>query len=236
MIFFLVPVQDTNIIETTDVLLLPGDRTTIHWSPDSIIEPNLQEAFAVTMDYSVDISLYQLDFASENYVLIEKIATNIPNTGTYEITIPSIDPSQSENFTVGVIGISISEQFNSWPNNNVTTNNVLSLLKRAPKFGLTYVATSLVARSICSEWHSSEPDNIGETILNRLPPCPPVRDAALNDPNYSEEDLFLSFFHPGASSCFRQVVFTRYVQYSYVIIKFKMAIGIDHRPQPLQQK
>ena len=212
---FLVPIEETNVVETADILLLPGTETVINWSPDSIIPLNLQEALAMTNNYSVDISLYQLNLASESYTFMQNLATDVPNTGTYEITIPSID--QSENFTAGVIGISVSEQFSfserfsTRSTSNAFAQLAFGLLRRATKFGLAYVATSLAARGICSAWCSSESSNIGNTLLDRLPPCPPVRSAALNDPDFTEENFFLSFFHPGASSCFRQVVFTRYI-------------------------
>lgn len=196
--------QDINAVETNDILLLPGNKTVVRWSPDSIIPSYLQETLNLQTSYSVDISLYELNFDSENYMLISHLATNILNTGEYQITIPSLE--LSENFIVGIIGISISEQFSSV---STDTNTLLGLLKRAPKFGLIYVATSLASRSVCSSWYSSEFKDIGETIANKLPPCPPVRDAALNDPNFIEVNYLLSFFHPGASSCFQQVVFTK---------------------------
>ena len=204
--FLIVPVEDSNIIESADLLLLSGNKTVIRWSPDSIIEPHLQEAFALT-NYSVDISLYQLDLALESYTLIDKLASDVPNTGIYEITIPSVDLSES--FTAGVIGISLSEQFALRSTRNVFVDVAFGLLKRAPKFGLVYIGASLVARALCSAWLSSEPKDIGETIANRLPPCPPVIDAAINDPDFTESNFLLFFYHPGASSCFRQVTITR---------------------------
>ena len=209
------PVEETNVVETDDVLFLPGNQTVIRWSPDSIIPPYLQETYGLTDNFTVDISLYQLNIESESYTFTMKLASDIPNTGIYEITIPSID--QSENFIAGVIGVSLSEQYTSRSSRSVT-NIVFNLLKRAPNFGLAYVATSLAARAICSAWCSSEPNDIGEMLLERLPPCPPVRNAALNDPDFSDESFGLGFFHPGASSCFRQVVFTRYVHNYYVCL------------------
>ena len=203
----LVSFEDSSVVESDDLLLLPGNKTVIRWSPDSIIEPHLQEAFGLTNNYSVDISLYQLDLLSKNYVFIGKLASNIPNTGIYNITIPSFNLSES--FTTGVIGISLSEQFASRSTRNVFANIALGLLKRAPQLALVYIAGSLYARVKCSEWLSSEPKNIGETIANRLPPCPPVREKAINDPDFTESNFLLFFFHPGASSCFREVTIDR---------------------------
>ena len=203
------PVQDSNVVESENLLLLPGNKTIIHWSPDSIVPPHLQETFTVTNDYHVDISLYLLNFTSRNFVFIEKLASDVPNTGIYEITVPLVNLSES--FTIGIIGISLSEQFVSRSTRNVFTKNALGLLKRAPKFGLFYIGASLVARAICSLWRLSEAEDIGKTLLNRLPPCPPTRACAENDLGFKEESFLLFFFHPGASSCFRQTSFTRYI-------------------------
>ena len=198
-------VQDVSAVETNDVLLHPGDRTFVRWSSNSIVPSYIQENFLLTTNYRVDISLYELKFDSGSYTLISKLATNIRNTGVYQITVPSFTLLERSVGT-GIIGVSVSGQVES---QSPITNSLLGLLKSAPVFGMTYVTTSLAFRSICSAWYSSESKNIGETIANRLPPCPPVRDAALNDPDFVEENFLLSFFHPGASSCFRQVVFTR---------------------------
>lgn len=219
------PVEDSNVVEIDDVLLLPNSQTIIRWSPDAIIPPYLQEVYGLTDNHTVDISLYQLNFESENYTFTMKLVSDVPNNGIHEIKIPSIDQSQS--FTAGLIGISLSEQFTSRSSRNVLSS-VYSLLKKSPKFGLAYFATSLAARPTCSQWQFSEPNDIGETLLNRLPPCPPVRDAALNDPDFSEENFLLSFFHPNASSCFRQAVFTRYVHNFICIIFIIQAIGYGH--------
>ena len=205
--FPVVSVEDSNAVESVKILLLPNDKAVIRWSPDSIIPPQFEDAFAVPTDYNVDIYLYRLDLMSENYTRIEKLVSDIPNTGMYEITLPLVNLPDA--FAAGLIGVSLSEQFTSRSTRNALSNAVLGLLRRASNFGLIYVGGSLAARALCAAWLLTEPDDIGEKILDRLPPCPPVRNAALNDPDFTEENFLLSFFHPGASSCFRQVQFTR---------------------------
>ena len=217
------PVEETNVVETDDVLLLPGNQTVIRWSPDSIVPPHLKKAYGLTDNFTVDISLYQLNIESENYKFTMKLASDIPNTGIYEITIPSID--QSENFVAGIIGVSLSEQFTPRSSRSVI-NTVYNLLKISPIFGVTYVGISLYARAMCSDWCSSEPNDIGETLLENLPPCPPTRDAADNDPIFNESNFLLFFYHPGASSCYRQVVFPRYV-HTYSLYN-NIAISYGH--------
>ena len=206
--FPLVSVEDSNAVESAKTLLLPNDKAVIRWSPDSIVPPHFEDTFAVATDYNVDIYLYRLDLMSENYTRIEKLASDIPNTGMYEITLPLVNLPNP--IAAGLIGVSLSEQFTSRSTRNALSNTVLGLLRRASNFGLIYVGVSLASRAICAVWLLTEPDDIGEMILDRLPPCPPVRNAALNDPDFTEENFLLSFYHPGASSCFRQVQFTRY--------------------------
>ena len=203
-----VPVQDSTSVETNDTLLLPTNKTIVKWSPDSVIKPHLQETFAVTNGYDVDISLYFLNLSSMSYVFIEKLANDVPNNGMYEITVPSVNP---ENFTVitGIIGISLSEQYASQPTLDDFTKIPLQLLKKASKFGIFYIRSSKHSRGLCSTWRLSEPEDIGKTLLNRLPPCPPNRGCAENDLDFTEDNFLLSFLHPGASSCFRQTRFTR---------------------------
>ena len=205
--------EESNAVESEDVLLFPGNKTIIRWSLDSL------DASAVTTGYNVDIYLYRLDLLSENYVLLENIASDIPNTGMYEITLPLVNLPDA--FAAGLFGVSLSEQFTSASTGNAIPDDVLDLIRKASKFGLIYVGSSVASRGICAAWHLTESDDIGETILDRLPPCPPIRDAALNDPDYIEQNFLLSFYHPGASSCFQQVQFTRYTS-NYLLVNYKI--------------
>ena len=202
-------VEDSNAVESDKILLLPNDKTVIHWSPDSIVPLYFEDTFAVPTDYNVDIYLYRLDLMSENYTRIEKLASDIPNTGMYEITLSLVN--LPDGFVAGLFGVSLTEQFTSASTGNAIPDDVLDLIRKASKFGLIYVGGSLAAREICSAWLLTEPDDIGEMILDRLPPCPLVQNAALYDPDFTEENFLISFYHPGASSCFRQVQFTRYI-------------------------
>ena len=217
------PVEVTSAVETADLLLLPGNKTIVRWSPDSIVPPNLQEIFGIASNYTVDISLYQLNLVLENYTLISKLATDIPNTGVYEITAPSIN--QSEEVIAGVIGISISEQFNSRDRSTRNAALVIRVIQIAFSPVIQF-AVSLFLREKCSEWLSSEPSDIGKIISSTLPACPQNREKALEDTNFKEENFLLSVYHKGASSCFRQRTnFRRFVVHSYVLWKFTVCFS-----------
>ena len=203
------PVQDANDVKSDDPLLLPGDSTIIHWLTEDVPFPHhLRGAFRVTLPYNVDISLYLLNFTSREYVHITKLASNVSNTGAYEITVPPIRLNLSERFAVGVIGISLSKQYTFTDDNPVA----IHLLKGASKFGLVYIGNASNSR-LCSAWmDNSKPEHTehtGEALLNRLPPCPPTRACAENDLGFREDKFLLSFFHPNTSTCFRQTRFTR---------------------------
>jgi len=75
-----------------------------------------------------------------------------------------------------------------------------------------YISGSNSLLNYCATWYRDQPDEIGQEILQRLPSCPLSIEQANVDNKFEEEDLSASFrktFHPGVSSCFRQVIFTR---------------------------
>ena len=124
--------------------------------------------------------------------------------------MPSLNLSES--FTVGVIGISLSEQFASRSSrftHNTIKTLALRLLKSSLKRNLIIIGASLFARAACAVWHAIEDENIGEQILGRVPPCPPNVDAFQSDERFVKDEL--SLLHPGAFVCYRQIVFTRYI-------------------------
>lgn len=200
------PVEDSSGIETSDILLQPGNETTIHWSPDAIIPPSLQEAFAIS-NFTVDISLYQLDAASEKKTWIERLGTGIKNLGETIIKLPTlIENKLKDKISSVIVGISISKTFDH-PH---IADDVFHILAGATIFSPTnYINFLLKPRSLCSIWLHSEPARIGRRIARRLPPCPTNLKKALRDKTFKEEkgwfaELSIKFFHPGADTCFRE--------------------------------
>ena len=86
-----------------------------------------------------------------------------------------------------------------------------------------YEKLSIELRMECEEWYESEPANIGQEILARLPPCPPTMQMAVEDNRFEEDklsdtiyftfldDAYRNIFHENTESCFRQTAFTRCV-------------------------
>jgi len=79
--------------------------------------------------------------------------------------------------------------------------------------GLTLARNALAntLRSKCKKWCDEQPPNIGQEILDRLPPCPPTVQQAHVDNRFQLDNRLIRFFHPGAENCFRQSTITRLV-------------------------
>ena len=199
--------EDDTEVSYEDVIISPGDVITIRWSPDTIVPQSLQEPLLGTEPFSVDLSFYMIDPDTENITFVAKIATAVPNSGMHQVMLEEM--SMIQDYAGGVIGISISEQFVGRSKRGL--NDVLKkVVGKAVKWGLTLVVTGVQAvsfRDFCGEWASSQPDDIGSQILNRVPPCPPTRQQAVKDNNFDEE-RYSFIFHTGADSCFKQRGFT----------------------------
>lgn len=65
----------------------------------------------------------------------------------------------------------------------------------------------------CLAWFNSEDPDIGQMLLSRVPDCCATEEKAAA-PNSGfvrdDHDALVSFFHPGAASCYRQATITRY--------------------------
>ena len=198
-----------------DLLFEPGISFDVSWSPQLIIpfeDPNT---------YTVDIVLYEYDATSNIWKELETLAADIPNTGERSVTAIADDSCLSDNsINAGVCQVAIK----------VAVGRALSDSSSAAKLervgvwsGMAYLALLNELRERCEAWCESQPENIGQEILDRLPPCPPTMQRAIEDTRFEEERLssvidvtmydiqWRRFFHEGATSCFRQTAFVRYI-------------------------
>ena len=213
----LVIAEDTTEVSYEDVMLSPGDEITIHWAPNSIVPQSLQEPVLGTGTFSVDISFYMIDSDSENITFVAKIATDVPNSGMYQVAIQEI--SIIQDYAGGAIGVSLSEQFVGRAKRGIT-DVLKKIIGNVVKWGTIIVLssrpeTAIASRALCEVWARLQPDDIGDQILSRIPPCPPTRQQALKDDNFDEEG-YSFIFHTGADSCFKQRDFVPYV-YIYIL-------------------
>jgi len=208
----LVMAEDDTDLRYEDLMISPGDKITIRWSPDSIVPRSLREPLLGREQFTVDLSLYMLidDPGAENITFVAKIATGVFNNGFYQVIIEEM--SMIQDYAGGVIGISPSEHF---VGQTSITDVLKGIVGNAVKWGTVVVLTSArttatESRARCGAWASSQPDDIGDQILNRVLPCPPTRQQAVKDINFDEE--YHSFtLHTGAASCYKQRDLTMYV-------------------------
>ena len=209
-ILTLVAIDEGNMINTNnevDLFHISNDVVEITWDTESLLPQSLVEQFNLTV--TVDIQLFELDTETGSAQLLTNLATNISNIGQYSVTIPSMFSDVSSTvFQVTVAEIqSLAESLSGYV--EAIIDDIRGQVSQWSNE--VYVSGSDYLRDKCDEWCENEPEDIGEKILERLPPCPPTASRARADNDFEEEDLgdkFRDTFHPNTSSCFRQVVFT----------------------------
>ena len=192
-----------------DLFFVSDDMVEIFWDSESLMPPSIAQEFNVTV--TVDIQLYELDVETASTRFITNLARNISNTGQYNVMIPTVNDEMSTAIFQVTIAEVITNSITDYLPEHVEILFQLIKGQIAQWSDALYVAASNFLRSKCDEWCENQPEGIGEEILERLPPCPPTLARARADSVFEEEDFgdnFRDFFHPGASNCFRQVVFT----------------------------
>ena len=193
--------NEVNIVDSAPVLKCAVPLS-LEWLPEFFFPVNTENATSAT----VDIDLYHYNRAASPAPKWQKmivLKTNIPNTGNATVKIPKSvlvnDPQ------LVVIKISLS------PNQPVDIIDT----RIAGWSGLAYSESMDGTLSkLCFVWSNKQADDIGETLLGRLPPCPPNVRLAVLDSLYIEDrqiSSYREFFHPNASRCFRQATLTRSV-------------------------
>ena len=221
-------------IDNDDLLFSSGTPIKVYWSPQSIFPVESPGS------YSVDIHLMELNLTSEKWEHLVTVGTNLTNNGRAEVKTPEIEVLDSVNNSVSPVVVQVSVSSVSTSVNNKKTSNLLKklgrlarrILKNSAVRYLKKLPRQAAQRFLCEAWSRLQPDNIGQEILNRLPPCPPTiagaraPNSGLKEERFSSsiqvagkvqnffnttivDDKFREFFHPGTSSCFRQIVTDR---------------------------
>jgi len=180
-------------IESSPVLKC-GVPLKLKWLPE-IFTPSNDSMYASIL---VDIELYAYA-KSQKWERMIGLDFRLPNKGNATVEIPvrfkTYDPQ------LAVIRVSPSAE------QGVIDQNI------ALWSGLVYTESQQSTLSkLCTKWSSSEPQEFGDTLLQRLPPCPPNVRLAILDALYIEDretTRYRGFFHPNAIRCFHQATFTR---------------------------
>ena len=238
-------------IENDDLFFARGTPVKVYWSPQTILPVESPGS------YSVDIHLMELELSSGKWQHLVTIETDLTNNGSAEVRIPeikTIEIGDLDNFnsfaSPVVVQVSVSSTSTSAmaTSKRQTASSVLRklgrfalrTLKNSPVRYLRKLARQAAQRMLCETWSISQPVNIGQEILDRLPPCPrTVTDARIPNSGYNEErlsslipvvgqvqnflnttiidDKFQEFSHPGTSSCFRQILTDRYRKHTIMM-------------------
>ena len=227
-------------IDNDDLVFSSGATVRVQWSPKSIFPMETADA------YTVDIDLLELNTKTGEWHELMMLGSDIPNSGLAEVRVPDVQEEDTFEDSLSPVVVRVGLSSASTNGSGITKRGVVSdVLKRLGRFALKTIknapvrylkklARQAVQRALCELWSKLEPSNIGDDIVNRLPPCPRrLRDVRAQNSGFKEErlssiigvvgqiqdyfgttvidDQFRQFFHPGTDSCFRQRVTDRSV-------------------------
>ena len=230
-------------IANTDLVVSSDTMVRVQWSPESILPMEAPD------NYEVDIELLEINMETGFWNKITTLETGLPNNGTANVRIPSIQQEDVVESSISPVIIQVALNASSTRTKRGIFTNFLNKLgrfalktiKNSPMRFLKKLARQAVQRALCEIWGALQPPNIGQEILNRLPPCPRrIRDARRPNSGFTEErfsslvpivgtvqnylgttlvdDAFRTFFHPGTANCFRQRVVDRYSLLKHFVV------------------
>ena len=142
--------------------------------------------------------------------------SNVANTGSATVTVPTISHSSNQSVYVAVISI---EAKGSDPLNPTLFDKAEGRVTQWTDI-IWIVSTNKQSSgtklwSACKAWSTSEPSSIGQQLLDKVNsdfPCPPTIGQArtVNSGLIEDRDTrMIGFFHPKAFKCFHQRTITR---------------------------
>ena len=203
--------SDITVDQKTLVILQNSkEQFTAHWDPQSLlpmVDPSL---------FTVDLKLYRLVNDGKDWIPFLNITSGHPNSGIIDFTVLS-NNQMSLNLYPVALRISVGDAL---PTGAQEMALQVSAIIKSAKDKVSqwfssffyYAIDSLNLADECIEWYMSEPSNIGEMLLGRVPDCCQTVDrAAAPNSGFVRDthDALVAFFHPGAASCYRQATITR---------------------------
>ena len=190
--------KEVNIMDSAPVLKC-AIPIFLEWLPGFFFPENAENSTSALVD--IDLYRYNRLARPPAWQKMIVLATKIPNTGNATIEIPKSVLLQDPQLAVFKISLS--------------SNQPVDIIDQriAGWSGLAYTESlDRTLSKLCLVWSINQDTNIGETLLERLPSCPPNVRLAVLDSLYIEDrqiSSYREFFHPNASRCFRQATFTR---------------------------
>ena len=165
-----------------------GDSLTVTWTPITV--------YPLLEDYTVDVRLHCFDETLGEPTQSAQLASNIANSGSAQLTIPVLPIPSACVFSILVTTSSLAQICQN------LTVPCLSSIWTPPGYYLVSAALS----DACDMWSGSQLVGISATLLDSVPPCPPTTMEAISDVGFQLENTLISgTFHPGTSSCYRQI-------------------------------
>ena len=203
-------------INSNKLLIYAEENITLTWSKASLTKP-LQDVINPS-DLLVDIKLhiFQISNGVPTREQVTMLSSNISNTGSTTVTIPTISHSSNQVVYTAVICI---EAKGSDPLNPTLFDKVQGKVTQWTDI-IWVVSTNKQSSgtklwSACKAWSTSEPSSIGQQLLTKVRsdfPCPPTIGQARIPNSGLIEDTntkLIELFHPKAAKCFNQRTITR---------------------------
>ena len=170
----------------------------------------------------IDIKLSEIisSTKTESTRELATLASNLPNTGEANVTIP--DLSNMVNATICPVAIQVEAKHNLTKKGAIPALVIRLALWAGKKYLINQakkVKKGIRNRIFCEIWSATQPSGIGDTILNRVScenPCPPTLSRIENSgfeedfkpsqlvPTTFFDNTWREFFHPGSITCYRQ--------------------------------
>ena len=179
--YIVFPDESNDITFEQDTLLLDqssDNKFTVHWDPQSLL-PLLDPS-----SFTVNIALYRLDIDKEELKPFLDVINGHPNTGTAKFSVPEGNEIEPEVYPVA-LRISVGPEMEVSGTQGRVTQFFLDVKNYARDAVHQWLLNRYYTKSQdvnaldkCIEWYRSQPPNIGEDILNRVPACCETQEKA----------------------------------------------------------
>ena len=198
---YIVTFDDANEVSIVDSapVLKCAVPLSLEWLPEFFFPVNIENSTSALAN--IDLYHYNTRVNPSKWQKMIGLATNIPNTGSATVEIPKSVLVQDPQLVV--IKISLSP-----------TNQPVDIIdQRIAGWSDLAYSESMdgTLTKLCLVWTNKQAEDVGDMLLERLPPCPPnVRLAVLDSLHLEDHQgsSYREFFHPNASRCFRQATLT----------------------------
>ncbi len=202
-LFFPVHIEDSTEIQhdLSTLVVLPQTRIVVTWNVFSLLPSHAEDPSF----YKVNIVLVQFDLNTGEWEDLVMLASGLPNVGQEIVVIPNL--VTNNNMVVRPVAIQV--RIGEFSGDDVMQRKrpIVRLLVNRVFLWTTilYFVGGGALRLSCEAWCNEQPTDIGERLLDELPPCPPrVTQAKLFNSGFVEDSgLSRLIFHIESDTCFR---------------------------------